>query len=189
MRKMMHMKGTRGDDALSAASSTNGVIMDGRAGNDALTGGSGEDVLYGGSGKDFLFGGAGNDVLSGGSGNDTMVGGAGNDKLVGGDGVNQFMPGAGSNLIDVGPGIATIVSWLNYSGSGPLWSSVAEHNTVMGFKPGVDHVTIAMLPRNVVEGGLSIVDTPRGTDIFTQDGNFDILLVGVHGYGIAQLIA
>ena len=57
------------------------TIVDGRGGNDTLTGGPGRDVLNGGDGHDTLAGGDGNDQLDGGRDNDFVSGGPGDDLL------------------------------------------------------------------------------------------------------------
>jgi len=56
-----------------------GLVVDGLAGDDTLTGGSGADSLTGGAGLDSLSGGAGDDLLIGGAGADELIGGAGTD--------------------------------------------------------------------------------------------------------------
>jgi len=56
-----HAGGTSMGDNLTVATST-GLHLDGRAGNDTLTGGVGDDTLEGGSGADQMSGGVGNDV-------------------------------------------------------------------------------------------------------------------------------
>lgn len=53
-----------------------GMVADGLAGNDTLTGGTGNDTLRGGEGDDRLLGDAGNDSLIGGAGADVLEGGA-----------------------------------------------------------------------------------------------------------------
>ncbi|WP_072747131.1 hypothetical protein [Oceanicella actignis] len=61
----------------------NGVIREGGAGDDALTGTVQEDYLIGGAGNDVLVGGAGDDGLNGGEGTDTAVfSGAASDYVV-----------------------------------------------------------------------------------------------------------
>jgi hypothetical protein len=56
--------------------------IDGRGGDDTLTGGSNGDYLIGGSGTDTLVGNDGNDYLVGGGNGDSMSGGVGNDMLI-----------------------------------------------------------------------------------------------------------
>jgi len=66
-----------------------GVELDGRGGNDTLSGTKDGDRLYGGSGNDSLNGLGGNDTLMGGSGNDALNGGVGNDFIDGGTGFDR----------------------------------------------------------------------------------------------------
>lgn len=54
--------GSAGADTLSTTGSQ-GVMLQGDAGNDVLTGGAGDDWLSGGTGSDALNGGAGDDTL------------------------------------------------------------------------------------------------------------------------------
>jgi Ca2+-binding RTX toxin-like protein len=51
---------------------TNGVSINGEAGNDNLWGSNGGDTIDGGAGNDSIFGGAGDDTLTGGTGSDTF---------------------------------------------------------------------------------------------------------------------
>lgn len=57
-------------------------IMDGRGGNDTLTGGLKNDRIFGGTGDDNLSGLDGHDFIDGGTGTDTMFGGRGHDTFV-----------------------------------------------------------------------------------------------------------
>jgi Ca2+-binding RTX toxin-like protein len=54
-------------------------FIDGKGGNDKITGSKFADDLRGASGNDVLKGGAGGDVLTGGKGKDTLFGGADSD--------------------------------------------------------------------------------------------------------------
>lgn len=110
-------EGTNGNDEIFANKfSAKGLVragdfainVDGKAGNDKISGGSKDDTLLGGDGKDTLIGGAGADELEGGSGDDVITGGAGADTLTGdveGDvtGKDKFVIGdKDSSLIAVG---------------------------------------------------------------------------------------
>lgn len=75
------------------------TYVDGRGGNDTLTGTFGMDDLRGGDGDDLLFGLGGVDVLYGDAGNDALNGGDGNDYLFGGDGVDTITTGAGRDIV------------------------------------------------------------------------------------------
>src|SRR5436305_1449987 len=107
---------TPGDQTVPA-DGTFTVVINGGAGNDALTvlaknteiasaqlnGGGGDDVLTGADTNDILSGGDGNDRLIGGKGTDQMSGGAGNDTLVwnNGDGSDRMNGDAGNDTAEV----------------------------------------------------------------------------------------
>ncbi len=80
------------------------VRVNGRGGNDSLSGGDGADTLSGGSGADTLNGGASNDNLNGGDGNDLLLGGVGADTLAGGTGDDTLIGGAGPDRLTGGAG-------------------------------------------------------------------------------------
>ena len=66
--------GMGGNDTIRVnAAVTQGVTLNGAAGNDLLIGGSGNDTLVGGIGDDWLNGGDGNDTLTGNTGNDVYA--------------------------------------------------------------------------------------------------------------------
>jgi Ca2+-binding RTX toxin-like protein len=113
-----------------------GSYIDGRNGEDALTGG--------GSAQDIFIGGAANDTLKGGAGNDTLQGGAGNDSIDGGAGIDlidlsdanafSFTLGAGGN------GTATASGTDSYSnmegviggGGNDVLNGNADDNVLVG---------------------------------------------------------
>ena len=70
-------------------------MLDGKEGNDTLTGGDGNDLILGGLGNDTLIGGSGNDTFQGGDGADWLIAGLGLDSLTGGEGVDQFVFNSG----------------------------------------------------------------------------------------------
>ncbi|MHB1076707.1 beta strand repeat-containing protein [Thiobacillus sp.] len=87
-----------------------GLLIDGTAGADVLTGSDSNytDYLNGGAGDDVLNGGAGDDVLNGGTGNDLLNGGYGNDTYVFnlGDGADTISDRTGEhNVLALGAGI------------------------------------------------------------------------------------
>jgi Ca2+-binding RTX toxin-like protein len=90
-----HLVGTGSSDTLNYSASTFvGIpLIDGGAGNDAITGSAGADMIVGGTGSDNLNGGAGDDVflLTGtDAGYDRFEGGAGVDVLRGSAGDDTF---------------------------------------------------------------------------------------------------
>jgi Ca2+-binding RTX toxin-like protein len=86
--------GTAGNDTIdcSAYTATTGVIIDGKVGDDKLTGSPQGDVIGGGKGKDQIFGIGGNDLLTG-PPDDGAV-----DKIDGGAGSDTCIPGGGDVL-------------------------------------------------------------------------------------------
>ncbi|MCI4661751.1 MAG: hypothetical protein MRY63_08045 [Neomegalonema sp.] len=72
-----------GADTVTAYGLDVSAYIDGRGGNDSLTGSSHDDEIQGGAGNDTLIGGLGNDVLDGGEGNDIVwLAGAADDYQV-----------------------------------------------------------------------------------------------------------
>lgn len=67
-----------------------GVTLDGRGGDDFLSGSKSGDKLYGGDGADTIEGLDGNDYLYGGAGDDILIGGAGDDFIDGGAGYEML---------------------------------------------------------------------------------------------------
>lgn len=115
------------------------IVVDGAAGNDALSATAGDDTMNGGAGNDLLFGqgkfgGAdGHDKIYGGLGNDTLIGGPGDDLLDGGEGVDtatfttdvlMWKPQSGvtvdlaiTGAQNTGVGMKTLVSIENLEGT------------------------------------------------------------------------
>ncbi|MFN9924287.1 MAG: FKBP-type peptidyl-prolyl cis-trans isomerase [Cyanobacteriota bacterium] len=73
-------------DALSSASTTANLVLQGLTGNDNLRGGPLTDLLFGGLGDDRLHGGKGKDLLLGAVGEDSLQGEEGDDVGDGGEG-------------------------------------------------------------------------------------------------------
>jgi Ca2+-binding RTX toxin-like protein len=92
--------------------STEGGMVRGGAGPDALNGEAGPTVLEGGAGNDTLTDTDGDNLFSGGEGDDAMTGGAGYDLFAGGAGNDTINTGAGSNIIayNAGGGVDTVVA-------------------------------------------------------------------------------
>jgi Ca2+-binding RTX toxin-like protein len=90
-----YISGSYGKDLLVGGAGHDSLYS-GYGGDDTLLGGNGDDYLSGAGGNDLLVGGAGDDQLQGGSfGDDTLQGGAGNDKLSGENGANALSGGSG----------------------------------------------------------------------------------------------
>ena len=93
--------GTDGNDIINAQYML-GDLIDGKGGNDTITGLDGSDWLYGGAGRDTIYGMGGHDVLDGGAGNDRLYGGTGNDVL------RPDSGGTGDDFMDGGADIDTV---------------------------------------------------------------------------------
>jgi Ca2+-binding RTX toxin-like protein len=101
----IYVWGMGGNDKIGAAAGfTKALVIDGGAGDDAITGGDGVDSINGGAGNDVLQGMGGNDQIIGGTGNDRILGSDGNDKLDGGDGSDSLYGGMGNDVINGGAG-------------------------------------------------------------------------------------
>jgi Ca2+-binding RTX toxin-like protein len=113
--------GTAVGDTFDATSFNHGMNLDGRDGNDVLTGTAFVDTLFGGDGDDTISSGPGNDYLDGGTGNDTQTGGAGNNAIFGGAGNDFVDAGSGDDYVDGGAGMDSLNGGLgndNLNGGG-----------------------------------------------------------------------
>ena len=171
-----YVAGNVGNDIISAAAMTAGLVMGGGDGNDILTGGSGNDTLAGMNGTDEVNGGPGNDLLFAGLGSDNFFGGDGDDKIyiLGNDGTIDG--GIGFDLaivldtngvtITIGPGIEYVAG---NNGNDVLNASALTTALTLGGAEGDD----------IVHGG-------SGNDIISGAGGIDQLFG--HG-GDDQLFA
>ncbi len=111
--RLQRILGTDGDDRVPAVYGSAPSLIDGRGGDDFLSGGEGvSDLLHGGEGQDTLEGLGGGDVL---------IGGAGSDLLRGGEGSDTYHFFAGQAGVDVleDDGLAvspSAVSWMLEAG-------------------------------------------------------------------------
>lgn len=136
-----------------------GVVLNGSAQQDRLTGGSGDDTLSGLGGNDRLSGLDGNDMLIGGNGNDWLSGGNGNDRLTGDRGNDRLSGGQGRDRFFLASGLG--------------------RDVIQDFQDRQDRIT---LPR-----GIRSVDIDqRGNNVLVFDRN-DLLaiLVGVNSKQIS----
>ncbi len=92
-----------GNDTITANAAVAATI-DGRGGNDSITGGGLGDILTGGLGNDTVNAGSGGDLVLGGAGTDTLNGQDGDDALFGGDGADALNGGTGADKLDGGAG-------------------------------------------------------------------------------------
>ena len=73
-------------------------------GNDYIRGLGGDDEIYGGSQGDYIFGGDGDDTIDAGNGYDYVEGGDGDDTIIGGNGEDVIDGGDGDDTINAGNG-------------------------------------------------------------------------------------
>ena len=135
--------------------------INGRGGNDTITGNQFPDIITGGIGNDFINGAGNNDILIGNSGNDTVIGGAGNDTVVG----DGFEGETGNDTLYGGAG-----SDLMFGGAGDDLYRFAFGDG------GVDTINdAAFASGNPGTGGgtdtLKMLDTVFANILFFQDGN------------------
>ncbi len=102
--------GTDGNDVFRVPDFVKSWTINGKGGNDNLTGSIQDDSIFGGSGNDFLSGRDGDDFLSGGPGDDRLFGFDDNDELYGGPGNDTLAAGFGDNYVSGGSGNDTITT-------------------------------------------------------------------------------
>jgi len=169
------LRGGRGNDRLSvSAQETEGVLIEGGAGNDTILGGVGDDRISDGGGNASIHGGAGNDRISlfthdepghmwreatvfGGTGDDTISawrgdfllhGDDGNDVIGAGAGSSRLFGGAGDDVLRAGPGN----SWLDGGGGNDtLTAEGAGAFTLVGGSG--DDLIFGGALRDVIYGG------------------------------------
>jgi Ca2+-binding RTX toxin-like protein len=97
LRSGKKLSGNAGDNVFDAQDATKyGDAINGKGGDDQLSGGDGFDLLNGGKGDDRMRGGDGNDQLNGGLGNNKLTGGDGGDNFI----FNAFGLGAINTITD-----------------------------------------------------------------------------------------
>ncbi len=126
--------GSEFNDIVTAAGATFSVRIDGRGGNDTITGGNGvlENILTGGPGDDTITGGTGEDIANGGPGADSINTGDAPDRIDFDENDTSIQGGAGTDL-----GFATA------AGTGVNIDMVAMGIEVFYGSPFADIVTAA----------------------------------------------
>ncbi len=172
----LHVDGRRGDDTITGgngiAGLTNLRIRGGR-GNDALTGGDGNDTLIGGSGNDTINGGRGADVAQLGSGSDTFV----------------WNPGDGSDIVDGQSGNDTML--FNGSNAAENFDISANGSRVRLFRDVADITMdlggIENLALNTFGSADNVtVNDLSGTGL--KQANIDLSATGGGGDGAADTV-
>jgi Ca2+-binding RTX toxin-like protein len=124
------------------------------------------------SGNNVLNAGSGDSILIGGTGHDVLNGGAGDDFLIAGNGVQTLYGGSGSNYLRAGSGSDTFL----------FHAADAAHDTVVGFKAGVDQIDIVAGGATVTAASLLGTETTdSGGDVVLHlSASHDVTLIGIH---------
>ncbi|WP_417624716.1 matrixin family metalloprotease [Paremcibacter congregatus] len=106
------------DRTLDQGSSSSGLTVTGKAGNDTITTGSGADVILGGAGNDTITSGAGADMVRGGEGADTINAGGGDDVIVvvGTTTANQYDAASITNPAGSGVDLSSLITLADLNG-------------------------------------------------------------------------
>src|SRR5262249_42893919 len=145
----------------SSAEADDGVVINGRGGNDVITASGLTGILLtanGGDGDDILIGSPGNDTLTGGNGDDVLIGGGGQD------------------VLDGGPGNNTVIASATVA---PMGS-----NTTGSVTPtdGSSSANLAVLGQFMASSFVTAGDAPGTTPITDQPSNQQPLLTQPHAW-------
>ena len=181
--------GGAGDDAISTGDGP--VYAFGGSGDDTLVAGGGAAALFGGDGADRIDGSAGpGGFLDGGTGNDTLTGGAGNDTLEGGDhgygqaGDDMIAGGAGDDLIRGGNGGDTLAGGdgndvIDHFGSANEREVAEHHEFAWHLDGGADSLSGGAGDDTLIIDGYDTADGGPGQDLFWLYGD---------GSGVAEIL-
>jgi Ca2+-binding RTX toxin-like protein len=163
--------GDKNDSLSISPAITKPSIMNGNAGNDAISGGGGLDVINGGSGADNLRGNNGNDQLNGGNDADNLFGLLGADRLSGGIGVDAAF--YTEKIINLTLSIDNVA---NDAGEGDNILTDVE-NVFSG--SGADKIT-GSAANNLLDGGAGndTMDGAGGNDKLQGNAGNDRMLAG-----------
>ena len=173
--------GGAGNDTITAAGLYSDYVINGGAGNDALTGGNGNDWIIGGAGVDTLTGNGGDDVFIADS-SDTVVGGAGFDTII----------------MDGDTAVTRVVGTHRETRSYTTWWGWTNHYTVTSGISGVEaffsgggNDTLS-IGNTVTNGG--VIDGGAGNDTITGASGADVLSGGdgadtINGGGEGDVIS
>ncbi|MEO0497690.1 MAG: calcium-binding protein, partial [Pseudomonadota bacterium] len=136
---------------------TIGYYIDGRDGDDVVSGAANADRLLGGSGADQLNGNAGDDVLYGEADDDVLRGGVGDDILIGGKGQDILEGGLGSDfyIFERGDGNDTIIGsaqGVNSEDADTVFLGEGIRSTDLHFRKSGDDLVIDVLQRGADAG-------------------------------------
>ncbi len=154
------------------------AAIDGRWGNDIITGSSGNDTIIGGAGNDTLGGGAGDDTIKGGINNDIVSGGQGSDvykfaELDGVDVIYNYDYSSGRNDVLEFEDISYDRLWFTQSGNDLVIDVVGTNDKVtvddwyLGENYQLDEITagdLTLRQNHVVQlvNAMAVFDVPSG---------------------------
>src|SRR2546421_7530613 len=99
------LEGGAGNDAITIGQSLKiPAAIAGGLGNDDISGGAENDSIKGGEGNDRIIGSGGDDLILAGKGDDSVTGDDGNDTLLGNQGRDSLVTGSGHDVLDGGTG-------------------------------------------------------------------------------------
>jgi hypothetical protein len=129
-------------------------------------------LLAASTGNNILNAGSANSILIGGTGTDTLNGGNGDDFIFAGNGTQSLYGGSGTNYIKGGMGTDTFL----------MHSDDAAHDTIVGFKNGIDVISIATGGSGSTAASLiaSVTADNNGNAVLHLSGQHDVTLVGLH---------
>ena len=156
--------GGSGNDRITATSVTSAVRLEGRGGNDDITGGPSNDTILGGDEDDDLDGFEGSDNIEGGNGNDVLRGGRGDfaDTINGQGGTDTVSYSDRGGRVEVSLGNGS-------NDDGPL----GENDALVAIEAAVGTPFDDLLTTNLA-GGSSLTGLD-GNDTLTGGGGPDSL--------------
>ncbi|MDT4838433.1 RTX calcium-binding nonapeptide repeat (4 copies) [compost metagenome] len=163
------------NDTVNLADTTyQASFIDGRAGNDGITGA--------GSAVDRFIGGIGNDTLIGGNGNDTLRGGAGNDKLDGGSGID---------LLDVSDATSGVTLTLTQSSTSDTTADLSAYGLDKDSYRNMEGVVGSRFADTLTgSSGNDVLRGGAGNDIIDGGAGTDLLdlsdAIGALSFTLAQ---
>ena len=164
----------------ASAAGSNGSVIYGYGGNDALSGSSGKDDIFGGDGDDLIGGGQGSDTIKGGAGNDHINSSATLDVAQRMRPSDSWSPPAGQEVLARGP-LWGIYLDNDVGGPATVWSAsnnpLGSDGDVVDGGAGNDHI-IASGGDDRVQGGLGDdqIDGLGGNDILEGGDGQDIIV-------------
>ncbi|MEM9320621.1 MAG: nidogen-like domain-containing protein, partial [Pseudomonadota bacterium] len=184
------------DDANNAANSYDSRYIDGRGGDDSLSGSWGADTILGGAGNDSLWasdsgdsvaGGAGDDTVEGAWGDDTLSGGTGDDSIDGGDDADSILleDAFGNDTIIGGEGgtdadvldLSALTTGVTVAFSGDEAGTITDGTDTVSFSE-IEQIILGDAAETVAAADLTsdiVIDAQAGDDSVTGGSGNDTL--------------